>query len=109
MAKRHFVVMAREPGVMKDGLQVGDKHVNFHGKSGKTITDPGLAEAIDQQHGLHGSGKDKGKVWVERDERTDNHMNYHPDGVHRYFFGPTRMFAEGWERIFGRQNESRNE
>jgi hypothetical protein len=103
MAKRHFIVVPRETEVINKGLDIDGKHISFHGKSAKTITDPGLAEAIEQKYGLSAKGKEGGGVWTERDERTDNVINYHPEGgIHHYFFGPTRQFAEGWERVFGK-------
>lgn len=96
MAKKHYLVMARKPDVMKDGLDIDGKHINFHGKSGKMIHDDGIADAIDQKYGLKGSRD----VWIDRDENSSNFLNYH-DGIHSFFFGPTRAFSDAWARIFG--------
>jgi hypothetical protein len=102
--KRNFIVVPREPAVMKEGLDIDGQHISFNGKTAKNITDPGLAEAIEQKYGPRAKGSsNRGRVWTERNEQLDNHVNYH-EGVHHYFFGPTRAFSEAWDRIFGGKN-----
>lgn len=103
MGKKNFLVVSRDADVPGGGLDIGENHINFHGKTAKIITDPGLADEIDKTHGLKGSGK----VWVERDERLNNHTTYHEDGIHTYFFGSSRKFAERYDEIF-RKNALRN-
>lgn len=97
--KKRYIVVAREGNVVDNGLTLGDKHVSFHGKTAKSITDPALARDIDSTHGL----KADGKVWVAQDERFEHSENYHPDSVHKYFWGANRKYAAGWERIFGKK------
>jgi hypothetical protein len=106
--KRNFIVVPREPKVMQEGLDIDGQHISFNGKTAKNITDPGLAEAIEQKYGLKAKGSpDIGRVWTERDEKSDNFFNYHDaSGVHKYFFGPTRAFSEAWDRIFGGKDAS---
>jgi hypothetical protein len=105
--KRHYLVVAREPSVVKNGLDVGSTHLDFHGKTAKVITDPGIADAVEQQYGLNAKGSaDRSRVWTHPDEMADNSINYHSmDGIHHFFFGPTKEFSEGWERIFGEKKE----
>jgi hypothetical protein len=91
------MVVARNTRTSEHGLETSKGNVPFHGKTAKMIDDPGLASEIDTQYGLKGTGD----VWVERDERLENYVNYHSDGASTSFFGPTRAFSEAWERIFG--------
>ena len=108
MAKRSIVV-PRESRIIQEGLDIGDRHISFHGKTGKMIDDPGIVEAIEQKYGLSATGIDAGRVWTHEDPRATYALNYH-EGVamgkstHNYFFGSTRSFREGWEKIFGRKN-----
>jgi hypothetical protein len=97
--KRNYLCMARTPKASEEGIQVGDKHIDFHGKSAKIITDPTLADDIDKTVGLKGSGE----VWIHPDEMMDNNTNYH-DGVHKYFFGaPTsRKYRDNYDHIFNK-------
>ena len=111
--KKHFIVVARDPKVIKNGMDIEGKHISFHGKTAKTITDPGIAEAIEQKYGLSAPKNtvESGQVWTERDEHTDHGVNYHPDSAHHFFFGPTPKLREEWERIFGhgKTNDSSTE
>jgi hypothetical protein len=104
--KRHFLVMDRDGRASSQGLDIDGQHIDFHGKPAKMITDPGVADAIEQKYGLSAPKNtlEGGMVWTERDEHADHNINYHPDPVHKYFFAPTKKFAEGWERIFGRKD-----
>ena len=99
MPPRKYMVVARNERTSSDGLMTSKGNIPFNGKTAKLITDPGLASEIDTQYGLKGTGD----VWMERDERAENVLAYHPDSIHRYFFGATRAFREGWERIFGKE------
>jgi hypothetical protein len=104
MPKRKYLVVARNTQTSEHGLQTSKGHIPFHKKTAKMLDDPGLASEIDTEYGLKGTGD----VWVERDERMENAVNYH-DGVqtghaiHNFFFGPTRQYADAWERIFGKK------
>jgi hypothetical protein len=94
------IVVARDPKVVTEGLDIDGKHIDFHGRSAKAIVDPGVVAAIEQKHGLTGNGR----VWTHQDERAESAINFHPPqdrGVHHYFFGPTRRYREAWEEIFG--------
>jgi hypothetical protein len=102
--KKEYMVVARTPNASENGLKTSRGNFSFHGKSAKMIESPELAAEIDARYGIHGSGD----VWVERDPRYEHAINYHDGydssvnrGVHNYFFGPTKKFREGWERIFG--------
>jgi hypothetical protein len=99
--KKKYLVVARNERTSQYGLETSKGNLPFHSKTARIVEDPNLASEIDTEYGLKGSGD----VWVERDEMLENNSAYHPDGVHRYFFGPTRKFVEGWERIFGNGKE----
>ena len=97
-SKRKYLVVSRNPKTSENGLMTSKGVIPFHGKTAKIIEDPGLASEIDTQYGLKGTGD----VWMERDDRLEHEMSYHSrDRVHNFFFGPTKAFREGWERIFG--------
>jgi hypothetical protein len=98
MPKKKHLVVARNERTSKFGLQTSKGNVPFHMKTAKIIEDDGLASEIDTQYGLKGTGD----VWVARDERLENQSAYHPDSVHKYFFGSSSAFRIGWERIFGK-------
>jgi hypothetical protein len=97
MPKRKYLVVARNTKTSEFGLETSQGNIPFHKKTARIVEDPGLASEIDTEYGIHGTGD----VWVERDEMLENKSQYHPDNVHKYFFGATRLFREGWERIFG--------
>lgn len=77
------------------------------GATAKTIDDPALASDIDKVYGLKGSGD----VWVAQDERTENVVNYHPDGVHTYFFGSltSKRYRDNYDAIFGKKDGAEQE
>lgn len=105
MKKKKYIVIPRNEKIMKTGLKTGRGTLDFKGKTMMYLNSSDLAREVDTEHGLKGSGE----VWVEQDERLENHVNYHSDGASKSFFGPTRAFCEGWERIFGGRNGKETE
>lgn len=99
MKKKKYIVMPRNTRVMKDGLDTGKGHLDFKGKSMMYLNDSALADEIETNQGLKGDRD----VWVHEDPRLEHQINYHADGISKSFFGPTRAFAEGWERVFGKR------
>jgi hypothetical protein len=98
MAKKKFLVVARNTKTSEQGLMTSKGNVPFHSKTAKIIEDPGLANEIDTEYGLKG----KGDVWVERDDMLEHHSNYHSSNkVHNYFFGSNKAYREAWDDIFG--------
>jgi hypothetical protein len=105
--KKEFMVCARTPNASDNGLDTSKGKFSFHHKSAKMIEDPALAAELDAKYGIHGSGD----IWVERDPRYEHAVNYHDGydsavvkGTHNFFFGPTKAYREGWERIWGKKD-----
>ena len=101
-SQRRFIVVPRNERAMSEGLDLGDKHIDFRGKTATYVRDAGIADAIDQTYGLKGGN---GDCWVAQDERFESTLRdtYNEIGTHRYFFGSNDAFRRGWERIFGKK------
>jgi hypothetical protein len=106
MPPKKFLVVARNTNTSENGLMTSKGNIHFHRKTAKIISDPVLASEIDVRYGVKGTGD----VWVERDQRFEHASAYH-DGMdanklntstHHFFFGSTRSFREGWEKVFGK-------
>ncbi len=106
MSRKSFLVMPRNTRIAQSGLNTGKGKLTFkRGQNSMTVGDEALANEIDTQYGLKGTGD----VWVERDERVSSWLR-DDKGTHRYFFGsPNRLFREGWERIFGKEIQHEKE
>lgn len=94
MAKRKHIVVPRSEKAMKDGVRTSKGVLPFKGKSMMYVDDD-LADEIDKTDGLKGT-KD---VWVHEDPRLNWSERYKPDGVHSYFFGASRKYADAWEEF----------
>ncbi len=96
MPKKKHMIVARNTKTSEHGLMTSKGKIPFNMKTAKIIDDDSLANEIDSEYGLKGTGD----VWVARDERLENQVNYHPDDTHKFFFGSSKKYAQEWERIF---------
>ena len=85
---------------MSEGLDLGDKHIDFRGKTATYVRDRGIADEIENTYGLRGSGD----VWTSQDERYESSLR-DEGGTHRFFFGSNSAFRRGWEKIFEKEKE----
>ena len=99
MKKKKYIVVPRNEMIMKTGLKTGKGVLDFKGKTMMYLNSSELAREADTQYGLKGSAD----VWVAQDERAEHHVNYHSDGASRSFFGSTRAYTTGYERIFDKE------
>ena len=97
MAKtKRFIVVPRTKKAQLDGLETTNGRFEFGTKTARFI-DESLANEIDTQHGLKGTGD----VWVERDENLEWHEHHDRDtdgrkvGIHHYTFSGTDIRAGG--------------
>ena len=98
MNKKHIVV-ARTRKAIDDGVTTGKGHLDFKGKSMMYVDDD-IAEEINQTQGLKGDGD----VWVHEDPRLNWKTRY-KDGVHSFFFGPSKSYANAWEEFEKRRQK----
>lgn len=101
--KKSVMIAARNARVQKEGLKTSKGTIDFKGKSMLHIGDPALAQEIDSEYGL----KAKGDIWALQDERHEQHINYKEDGVHGYFFGPSKKFANAWDEFEKRRKDKK--
>lgn len=93
MSKKH-VVMARTERAKKHGVRTSKGTLSFKGKPMMYVDDD-VADEIQQTDGLKGTQD----VWVHEDPRRNHAERYKPDGVHSYFFGASRKYADTWEEF----------
>lgn len=110
--KKRYIVVPRTKKAILDGLDTTKGKFNF-GTGTARFIDESLANEIDTQHGLKGSGD----VWVERDENLEWHEHHdkNTDGrkvsIHHYTFAgvdtshlkPTRDNGYVWVYFDGKQ------
>ena len=100
MTHRSFLVMPRKTKIAQTGLKTGKGRLTFkRGQASMTVGDESLANEIDTEYGLHGSGD----VWVARDEMANSWLR-DERGTHRYFWGSNSAYRRGWDSIFGKKN-----
>lgn len=99
--KKKFIVVPRTQNAMLNGIQTSKGRVNFKSK-GATYVSEDVANEIDFQHGLKGSGD----VWIDHDEnlewheRNDSMTNGRNLGIHHYTFsGVDISIRGGGERV----------
>ena len=103
--KKAYLVMPRNTGIMQTGLKTAKGTLKF--KKGKThmmVSDEGLANEIDTQHGLKGTGD----VWVAEDQRGESFLRDDGPqgvGVHRYFWGASPAFSNAWDAFEKRRKD----
>ena len=86
---------------MKRGLDTGAGHKSFKNRTMMYVGED-LAKEIDEEYGLkHGTGE----VHVDEDERLGSYIRDDRGTIHHYFWGSTRAFADGWDRIFGKKKK----
>ncbi len=100
--KKRYIVVPRTEYVQRTGLQTGKGKLKFGRKTAQWVDDPAIAQEIDTQHGLKGSGD----VWVAQDENLEWHEKHDGQtdgrkvGIHHYTFGAqtSRNVEEFWKR-----------
>ena len=111
--KKRFMVVPRDERTKAAGVVTGKGKLDFKGKSAAWVEDAGVAEEINKQHGLKGSGD----VWVAEDENLEWHEKHDGltdgkmKGIHNYTFQGVDMKGikttrdNGWVWVYkdGRQ------
>ena len=86
--KKRYMVVPRSERIKESGLQTGKGKLSFGGKTATWVDDPAVANEINTQHGLKGSGD----VWVAQDENLEWHEKHdgltdgRMKGIHNYTF-----------------------
>ena len=86
--KKRYMVVPRSERIKESGLQTGKGKLSFGGKTAAWVDDPAVANEINTQHGLKGSGD----VWVAQDENLEWHEKHDGltdgknVGIHHYTF-----------------------
>lgn len=112
MKKKAYLVMSRNEKVLDSGLKTDKGNLKFKkGKTSMIVGDSALANEIDKVHGLKGTGD----VWVHEDPQSEPFLRddgAQGMGVHKYFWGASKGFANAWEEFEKRRkdkNEKNNE
>lgn len=92
MPKKKFKVIKNTTQPEFKGVKHDGKDMKFRRDGTFVVSDTGLAAEIDKVHGRRGNQS------VAVVPYTDKETN---EPGHRYFFGSTPAYSEGWERIFG--------
>jgi hypothetical protein len=100
--KKKYMVVPRNQRVAEQGLQTSKGRLKFKGKSAMMVADESLASEIDTQHGLKGGSRD---VYVYPDDRLATHERDEGGGVHHYFWGSSRRYSAGYDRIFRKERK----
>lgn len=107
MAKKAYMVMARDPKVLETGLTTGKGKLKFKkGQNSMMIGDEALANEVDQIQGLKGSGD----VWVHEDQRAESFLRdegREGAGVHRYFWGASPKYHNAWIEFEKRRKDKK--
>lgn len=107
MKKKAYLVMPRNTNVLDTGLKTGRGRLKFgKGKTSMMVGDESLANEIDTQHGLKGTGD----VWVAEDQRGESFLRDDGNdgrGIHRYFWGASPKFSNAWDEFEKRRNARR--
>ena len=86
--KKRYMVVPRSEGIKETGIQTGKGKLTFGDKTAQWVDDEGVANEINTQHGLKGSGD----VWVAQDENLEWHEKHDGltdgknVGIHHYTF-----------------------
>jgi hypothetical protein len=65
--------------------------------------DDDIADEIDKTQGRKGNQD----VWVHEDPRLNWSTKYKADGVHSYFFGSSKQYADAWEEFEERRKKKK--
>ena len=98
--KKRFLVLPRTTHRMEGGLDTGAGHKSFKGKTAMYVKDAAEAREIDSQYGFAGGTRE---VFVHEDYKVGRFVTNEEGEIHNYFFGSTKTYSEGWERIFGKR------
>ena len=99
MPKHKYMVMRRTPGPLRIDTGRGVRKTwRENGGKADFFYVSTETEARDI-NALYGSGGTR-DVWVKEHGQASHDASYHVNGG-RGFFGATRAFREGWERVFG--------
>jgi hypothetical protein len=88
MKKKRYIVVPRTEGIKQTGLNTGKGKLTFGKKTAQWVDDPAVANEINTQYGLKGSGD----VWVAQDENLEWHERHDGGtdgkkvGIHHYTF-----------------------
>ena len=104
MSKKKHIVMARSERAMKQGVKTSKGTLSFNGKPMMSVSDD-IADEIDKTDGLKGAQE----VWVHEDPVRNHADRYKPDGVHSYFYGASRRYADAWDAFEKRRKKKRSE
>ena len=88
---------------MKKGIATGKGRRSFKGKSAMYLSDPAEVREVEQMYGKGGDNS----ILIHEDDRVGRFVNNEHGEVHNYFFGSTRKYAEGYDRIFGKTKKGR--
>jgi hypothetical protein len=97
MKKQRYIVVPRTEEAKRKGIKTGKGNLTFGKKTAQWVDDPAVAQEIDTQHGLKGSGD----VWVEQDENLEWHERHdgmtdgRNAGIHHYTFAGVDVAARG--------------
>lgn len=103
--KKAFMVMSRNPNVLKSGLKTDKGNLTFkEGKTAMFVGDAALANEIDKVHGLKGTGD----VWVHEDPQAEPFLRddgREGMGVHKYHWGVSAKYAAAWDAFEKRRKD----
>jgi hypothetical protein len=97
MKKKRYIVVPRTDTVKKQGLATGKGKLTFGNQTAQWVDDPAIANEIDTQHGMKGSGD----VWVAQDENLEWHERHdgmtdgRNKGIHNYTFAGVDIDTRG--------------